>query len=159
MLGKGENTVNCHLFNHVLLKCTFNQAEPKKSTKLKCYMKILICSAKILRIIVSYWRYMAFGLNINWKTSIFGVWYTNVCIMISLDRSFTFGQTSATDNDLYMSGLSICFEELLLVFPIVQASPRPNYAGTVGQHCPHSHCMQVPLTGELSCCYYSYETV
>ena len=50
MLGKGENTVNCHLFSHVLLKCTFNQAEPKKSTKLKCYMKILICSAKILGI-------------------------------------------------------------------------------------------------------------
>lgn len=54
MLEKRENTVNCHLFNHVLLKCTLNRAEPKKSTKLKCYMKILICSAKILRIIVSY---------------------------------------------------------------------------------------------------------
>ena len=63
--------------------------------------------------------------------------------MISLDRSFTFGQTSANDKDLYMSGLSICFEKLLLVLPIVQAFPRPNYAGTVGQHCPHSHCMQV----------------
>lgn len=47
MLEKRENTVNCHLFSHVLLKCTFNQAEPKNSTKLKCYMKILICSAKI----------------------------------------------------------------------------------------------------------------
>lgn len=45
---------------------------------------------------------MAFGLNINSKTSIFGVWYTNVCIMISLDRSFTFGQMSATDKDLYV---------------------------------------------------------
>ena len=70
---------------------------------------------------------MAFGLNINLKTSIFGVWYTNVCIMISLDRFFTFGQTSASDKDLYMSGLSICFEKLLLVLPIVQAFPRPNY--------------------------------
>ena len=98
---------------------------------------------------------MAFGLNINLKTSIFGVWYTNVSIMISLDRSFTFGQTSASDKDLYMSGLSICFEKRLLVLPIVQAFPRPNYAGTIGQHCPHSHCMQAPLTGELSCCYYS----
>ena len=62
MLEKRENTVNCHLFSNVLLKCTFNQAEPKKMYEIEMLYE------NIKFVVQKYWGY-------RFVLTLYGIWF------------------------------------------------------------------------------------